>query len=122
MPVRVLRDTLTEHAKVVGEFTEARFDGIVGRRIGRRWKVWLSNAWTAPEDAAAPRGRRGATLPLRGKRGAWRQGEPSWPCVKKTGAESASWSLTSDIGRRTAVVGPLPARQKVQAATKTAAA
>jgi hypothetical protein len=52
MPVRVLRDTLTERAKVVGEFTEARFDGIVGRRIGRRWKVWLSNAWIAPEGAA----------------------------------------------------------------------
>ena len=52
MPVRVLRDALTEHAKLVGEFTEARFDGIVGRRIGRRWKVWLSHAWTAPEGAA----------------------------------------------------------------------
>jgi len=60
MPVRVLRDTLAEHARFVGEFTEARFDGILGRRIGRRWKVWLSNAWTAPEGASVSP--RGATL------------------------------------------------------------
>lgn len=49
MSVRVLRDTLTKHAKTSGEMTEARFDGILGRRVGRRWKVWLSEKWTAPQ-------------------------------------------------------------------------
>jgi hypothetical protein len=51
MPVRVLRDALTEHARVVGVVVEARWEGIVGRRIGRRWKVWLGEAWTAPENS-----------------------------------------------------------------------
>ncbi len=48
MSERVLRDTLTKHAKSVGDMTEARFDGIVGCKVGRRWKVWLSEKWTAP--------------------------------------------------------------------------
>jgi len=50
MPVRVLRDALTEHAKAAGGVVEARWNGILARRIGRRWKVWLSEAWTAPEE------------------------------------------------------------------------
>lgn len=49
MPVRVLRDGLTEHARVVGGVIEARWNGIVGRKVGRRWKVWLGDAWTSPE-------------------------------------------------------------------------
>lgn len=61
MPVRVLRDALTEHAMLVGGIAEARWNGLVGRKVGRRWKVWLSNAWTAP-DGAAPKDRGGATL------------------------------------------------------------
>jgi hypothetical protein len=51
MPVRVLRDALTAHARGVGGVVEARWNGIVARRIGRRWKVWLGEAWTAPEKA-----------------------------------------------------------------------
>lgn len=49
MPVRVLRDGLTEHARVAGGVIEARWNGIVGRKVGRRWKVWLSESWTSPE-------------------------------------------------------------------------
>jgi hypothetical protein len=52
MPVRVLRDALTERARLVGGIMEARWNGIVGRKVGRRWKVWLSDTWTAPEGAA----------------------------------------------------------------------
>lgn len=50
MSERMLRDTLTKHAKVNGDVTEARFDGIVGRKVGRRWKVWLSDKWNAPQS------------------------------------------------------------------------
>jgi hypothetical protein len=67
MPVRVLRETLTERARVVGDVTEARFDGLVGRKIGRRWKVWLGERWTSPETRApSPRA---ATLASAGSAG-----------------------------------------------------
>jgi hypothetical protein len=49
MPVRVLRDALARRARRVDGMTEARFDGIIARRVGRLWKVWLGAAWTAPE-------------------------------------------------------------------------
>src|SRR5262245_7012656 len=62
MPVRVLRDGLTEHAKLIDGVTEARWNGIVGRKVGRRWKVWLGDGWTSPE-VSAPDGPRAAILP-----------------------------------------------------------
>lgn len=49
MSERVLRDTLTERARPVGDVIEARFDGIIGRKVTRRWKVWLSEKWLSPE-------------------------------------------------------------------------
>lgn len=56
MSERVLRDTLAKHAKSAGDMVESRFDGILGRRVGRRWKVWLSDKWTAPQGAHQERG------------------------------------------------------------------
>ena len=48
MSVRVLRDMLTRHARKVGSRYEAHFDGIVGHKVGRRWKVCFSDYWTDP--------------------------------------------------------------------------
>jgi len=61
MSERVLRDTLAERARPLGDFTEARFDGIVGRKLTRRWKVWLSDKWLSPDAGRALV--RGATMP-----------------------------------------------------------
>lgn len=36
---------------------EARFDGIIGRKIGGRWRVHLGEKWLAPELATLPRRR-----------------------------------------------------------------
>lgn len=36
---------------------EARFDGIIGRKIGGRWRVHLGDKWLAPEEATRPRRR-----------------------------------------------------------------
>jgi len=62
MSERVLRDTMTERARSVGDIIEARFDGIVGRKVGRRWKVWLGEKWLSPEgDGRAKKS--GAMMP-----------------------------------------------------------
>src|SRR5262249_31787038 len=57
MPVRVLREALASNARLDGGVTEAHLDGIIARKLGRRWRVWLTEKWTAPEPstAAAPR-------------------------------------------------------------------
>src|SRR5689334_15059099 len=51
MPVRVLRQTLASNARMEGGLVEARLDDILARKLGRRWRVWLGEKWTAPEPA-----------------------------------------------------------------------
>lgn len=53
MPVRVLREALASNARLDAGVTEAQLDGIIGRKLGRRWRVWLAEKWTAPEPATA---------------------------------------------------------------------
>ena len=55
MPLRVLRDALTEHARVVEGVVEAAGRASWAAGVGRRWKVWLGEQWTAPENAGCPR-------------------------------------------------------------------
>ena len=58
MPVRVLRQTIASKARTESGRTEAHLDGIIARKLGRRWRVWLSAQWTAPEPPGrAPAGR-----------------------------------------------------------------
>jgi hypothetical protein len=41
---------------------ESRFDGLIGRKIGGRWRILLSDAWTASAVVCSPsqvRDRRG---------------------------------------------------------------
>lgn len=32
---------------------EARFDGLIARRLGGTWRIWLSGGWADPDAAAA---------------------------------------------------------------------
>lgn len=57
MPPRVLREALASHARAVHGAIEAHWGGILARKLGRRWRVWLSDQWTAPQPVA----REGAT-------------------------------------------------------------
>jgi len=58
MPVRVLRQTIASKARTEGGRTEAHLDGIIARKLGRRWRVWLGAQWTTPEPPGrAPAGR-----------------------------------------------------------------
>src|SRR5262245_10175067 len=59
MPVRVLREALASNARLDGGVTEAHLDGIIARKLGRRWRVWLAEKWTAPEPATAAASRHG---------------------------------------------------------------
>jgi len=53
MPVRMLREALAKRAHTMGERKEANLDGILARKIGRRWKVWFAVEWTAPAPTVA---------------------------------------------------------------------
>jgi hypothetical protein len=64
MPTRVLREELARNARAEGDTVESRLDGILGRKLGRRWKVWLAEKWTAPEPALRHGVGRGAVLPV----------------------------------------------------------
>ena len=47
-----LRRRLERHARKAPDgATQARFDGLTGRKVGRLWRVWLSPAWMAGEPA-----------------------------------------------------------------------
>lgn len=55
MPVRVLREALATNARKEAGVIEAHLDGIIGRKLGRRWRVWLTERWTAPTAPAPQR-------------------------------------------------------------------
>jgi hypothetical protein len=61
MPVRVLRQTIASKARTADGRIEAHLDGIIARKLGRRWRVWLSVQWTTPEPPGRAAARR-ATL------------------------------------------------------------
>lgn len=49
MPVVTLRRAIERAARKKPDGAiEARFDGLVARKLGRRWRVWLGAAWTSP--------------------------------------------------------------------------
>ncbi len=50
--LRGLREELAKRAQMVNGKTEARFDGILGRKVRGRWIVWLTIEWTAPVSDA----------------------------------------------------------------------
>lgn len=63
MPVRVLRQTIASKARTESGRTEAHLDGIIARKLGRRWRVWLGAQWTAPEPTESGRAGRGKLAP-----------------------------------------------------------
>jgi hypothetical protein len=63
MPVRVLRQTIASKARTADGRIEAHLDGIIARKLGRRWRVWLSAQWTAPKPPDRAAARR-ARLPM----------------------------------------------------------
>jgi len=53
MPGRVLREALASNARADGGVTDAHLDGIIARKLGRRFRVWLAEKWTVPEPSSA---------------------------------------------------------------------
>ena len=48
LPVTTLRRAFERNAKRVEGTVIAQIDGVVGRKFGRHWRVWLDAQWTSP--------------------------------------------------------------------------
>jgi hypothetical protein len=48
LPVTTLRRAFERNAKRVEGTVVAQIDGVVGRKFGRHWRVWLDAQWTSP--------------------------------------------------------------------------
>jgi hypothetical protein len=48
-----LRRRLARHAQVTPDGIVARVDGLVARKSGSRWLIWLGSAWLSPASPAA---------------------------------------------------------------------
>jgi hypothetical protein len=48
-----LRRRVARHAQVTPDGIVARVDGLIARKSGSRWLIWLGSAWCLPASAAA---------------------------------------------------------------------
>jgi hypothetical protein len=48
-----LRRRLARHAQVTPDGLVARVDGLIARKSGSRWLIWLGSAWTLPASPVA---------------------------------------------------------------------
>jgi hypothetical protein len=48
-----LRRRLARHARVTPDGVVAHVDGLIARKSGSRWLIWLGSAWSLPASPAA---------------------------------------------------------------------